>query len=144
MPSIRPTPILAAIALLGPNLVDAQLTTRGASSGPREYGGIAWRVRTGGAIRSSPTIFGRLVVFGSGDGFVYAVDAVDGRVKWRRNVGAAVTSSAAVTERLTYVTDIRGDVVSLSTLDGTPEWRVSTGKPIPFPWGHESTDYYTS
>ena len=113
-------------------------------SGPREYGGIAWRVKTGGAIRSSPSIFGRLVVFGSGDGFVYAVDAAAGRVKWKRDVGAAVTGRAAVTERLTYVTDIRGSVIALTTTDGTPAWRVSTGKPMPFPWGHESTDYYTS
>ena len=123
---------------------DAEHSGRVETSGPREYGGIAWRVRTGGAIRSSPTIFGRLVVFGSGDGFVYAVDATNGRVKWKRNVGKAVTGSAAVTERLTYVTDINGDVVALSTTDGSPAWRVSTGPLMPFPWGHESTDYYTS
>ena len=123
---------------------DAAHTGRATTSGPREYGGIAWRLRTGGAIRSSPSIFGRLVVVGSGDGFVYAVDATTGHVKWKRDVGAAVTGSAAVTERLTYVTDIKGDVVALRTADGTPAWRVSTGVPIPFPWGHESTDYYTS
>ena len=123
---------------------DIRHSGRGATSGPREYGGFAWRVRAGGAIRSSPSIFGRLVVFGSGDGFVYAVDAASGRTKWKRDVRAAVTGSAAVTERLTYVTDIRGDVIALSTADGTPVWRVSTGTPIPFPWGHESTDYYTS
>jgi outer membrane protein assembly factor BamB len=83
-------------------------------------------------------------VFGSGDGFVYAVDAADGRVKWKRNVGAAVTGSAAVTGRLTYVTDINGELIALSTTDGRPAWRANTGKPVPFPWGHESTDYFTS
>ena len=136
---------LDAQAELGVNFRgDARHTGRVSASGPREYGGIAWRVRTGGAIRSSPSVFGRLVVFGSGDGYVYAVDAANGRVKWKRNVGAAVPGSAAVTDRLTYVTDIRGDVVALSTADGTPAWRVSTGPPVPFPWGHESTDYFSS
>jgi outer membrane protein assembly factor BamB len=72
------------------------------------------------------------------------VNATDGRVQWKRDVGAAVTGSAAVTGRLTYVTDIHGDVIALSTAKGTLAWRVSTGVPVPFPWGHESFDYFSS
>jgi hypothetical protein len=43
-------------------------------------GGVRWRVRTGGAVRSSPAVTARRVYVGSGDGILYAIDRRAGTV----------------------------------------------------------------
>ena len=42
------------------------------------YGGIAWRLQTGGPVRSSPVVSQGVVYVGSTDGKVYAIDAARG------------------------------------------------------------------
>ncbi|MGV3724344.1 MAG: PQQ-binding-like beta-propeller repeat protein [Actinomycetota bacterium] len=44
-----------------------------------------WRFRTGATIRSSPTLVGDFLFFGSDDDFVYCVDARTGNLQWKSN-----------------------------------------------------------
>ncbi|RMF91817.1 MAG: methyltransferase domain-containing protein [Planctomycetota bacterium] len=46
-------------------------------------GSPLWRFTTGGRVDSPPTYDGGRLLFGSHDGWVYCVDAVDGRLIWR-------------------------------------------------------------
>jgi len=59
------------------------------------YGGVLWRTQTGGAVRSSPTIVGSVVLIGSCDGNLYALDVSSGREKWKFVADSAVVSTAA-------------------------------------------------
>lgn len=45
----------------------------------------AWSFRTGATIRSSPTLVGDHLFFGSDDDFVYCVDARTGNLRWKSN-----------------------------------------------------------
>jgi len=36
--------------------------------------GLKWKFKTGGKIRSSPSISGNILYFGSNDGYVYALE----------------------------------------------------------------------
>jgi len=48
-------------------------------------GTVAWQFRTGGSVRSSPTLVGNFLFFGSDDDFVYCVDAQTGNLRWKSN-----------------------------------------------------------
>src|SRR5436305_9190854 len=57
---------------------------------------LLWKLQTAGPVRSSPTLAGSLVLVGSGDGNLYAVDAASGRLAWKAATGGGVDSSPAV------------------------------------------------
>jgi len=48
-------------------------------------GDVQWKAYTGGSVRYPPTIWEGRVLVGSGDGWVYAFEAVTGRLLWRFN-----------------------------------------------------------
>ncbi len=62
-----------------------------------------WRFRTSATIRSSPTVAGDVIYFGSDDNFVYAVNLEDGTERWRFQTGGEVRSSPAVGDGVVYV-----------------------------------------
>ena len=59
-----------------------------------------WTFKTGGAIRSSPTVVDSVVYVGSDDGNLYALDAVTGETKWSYQTGGEVHSSPTVSRDL--------------------------------------------
>ncbi|MCH7990144.1 MAG: PQQ-binding-like beta-propeller repeat protein, partial [Planctomycetes bacterium] len=61
----------------------------------RETGKTAWTYTTGSRVDSPPTIYKGMALFGSADGWVYALRAVDGELVWRFR--------AAPDEKLTFV-----------------------------------------
>ena len=109
-----------------------------------EYGGIAWRVQTGGAVRATPTVAGGTVYAGSDDGQLYAVDANTGAVRWRAAVGSPVSSSAAVAAGMVVVHAANGSVQAFRVADGRRAWSVASGAPVPLAWGFESGLIYAS
>jgi len=46
-------------------------------------GKIAWSYTAGGRIDSPPTIYRQMVLFGSADGYIYALSALNGKLVWR-------------------------------------------------------------
>ncbi|HZV03434.1 MAG TPA: PQQ-binding-like beta-propeller repeat protein [Planctomycetota bacterium] len=71
-------------------------------------GARLWRFPTGGIILGTAVLAGNLIVFGSGDGSLYALDA-DGRKAWERKLGAPLYASPVVV----------GDDILVTDLDGT-------------------------
>jgi eukaryotic-like serine/threonine-protein kinase len=67
-----------------------------------ENGLTMWRLRTGGAIVSSPVVDRNLVYFGSTDGKLWAVNTQTGREKWQFEVGKPIISSPIVHEGVVY------------------------------------------
>ena len=108
------------------------------------FGGVQWRVRTGGPVRSSPAIAGGTAYVGSSDGSLYAIDAARGTVRWSRALDAPIASSPAVANGLVFVIAHDGALHALRTDDGSVAWRYRTGAPVPLTWGHESGELYDS
>ena len=79
--------ILAVSGALAASSVTAQDTFRGdaahrgvsSAAAPSAFHRVRWSFPTGGRIVSSPVPFEGLVIFGSDDGNLYAVEAASGR-----------------------------------------------------------------
>lgn len=107
------------------------------------YGGLLWRVQTGGPVRSSPTVFDRSVYIGSGDGFLYAIDRRSGEVRWRYDAKTGLASSPAVTPDLVLIATRRA-LIAIDRARGTERWRREFGPDQPLAWGRASGDYFIS
>ena len=57
-----------------------------------------WRYTAGGRVDSAPSWYKGYLIFGSADGWVYALRAADGALAWRTRLGGAVNSSPTVTK----------------------------------------------
>jgi outer membrane protein assembly factor BamB len=108
------------------------------------FGGLQWRVQTGGPVRSSPVIDGSTIYIGSGDGNVYAINANTGTVRWRHATDAAVASTPAVSNGLVFVNGNDGRFRALRATDGRLVWSFASGAAMPLKWGYESGEIYTS
>jgi outer membrane protein assembly factor BamB len=103
-----------------------------------ETGEERWRVATGELLPwpwgdegwdvylSSAVVQGNTVVFGSGDGAIYAVDLRSGRERWHVDTGGRIRSTPAIANGSVYVGSTDGVVYRLSLDDGSLEWRHET------------------
>jgi outer membrane protein assembly factor BamB len=108
------------------------------------YGGIAWRLQTGGPVRSSPIVTDGVVYVGSNDGTVYAVTADRGVPRWKYDAGSPVSSTPAVTGSLVVVSAVDGSIHAIAKATGRRVWRTPTGPDAKLDWGYESGDVWTS
>ena len=115
-----------------------------AVAGVPRFGGLRWRVQTGGTLRSSPTLSDGVVYIGGGDGALWAIDAAAGDVRWRRELGSALPSTPAVAGGRVYVATRDGRLVALRTRDGVAVWTARAGADAPLAWGYESGEVYVS
>ena len=79
---------------------------------------VLWSFPTRGPVRGSPAVAGDTVLFGSGDGHLYALDAGSGRERWRASLGGAVASSPAVSDGTVFATSRERAVTALDLADG--------------------------
>jgi len=98
---------------------------------------LRWKLQTAGPVRSSPTLAGSLVLMGSGDGNLYAVDAASGRLAWKAATGGGVDSSPAVAGGAVFFGSRDGKVYAVDLATGAPRWSVSLGADLPFAWGYD-------
>ena len=63
---------------------------------------VKWAHKTNGPVRSSPAVTNDAVYFGSGDGYLYAVDLQSGEEKWRFKTKDRIFSSPVVAEGVVY------------------------------------------
>jgi hypothetical protein len=101
------------------------------------YGGVLWRKQTGGAVRSSPTIAGSVVVVGSSDGNLYALDANTGHEKWKFTADSAVASSASVSGGLVFFSSYKGIFYAVTFHDGKLAWKAQFGPDAPRAYENE-------
>jgi len=97
--------------------------------------GVRWKFATRGPVRGSPVVVGDLVLVGSGDGNLYALEASSGRERWRAALGGAVASAPAVADGLVFATSRERRVTALDLATGRERWRFETGPDLPFKWG---------
>ena len=102
------------------------------------FGGLQWRVQTGGPVRSSPVVAAGVVFVGSSDGALHAIDAATGIVRWRRELGSSISSTPAVAPELVYVTGGDGVLHAIRRASGAVAWQYRTGAERPLVWGLES------
>lgn len=107
----------------------------------QELGGLAWRFETGGGVVSTPLVHGSSIVFGSGDGHLYAVDR-NGAQRWRFDAGSPIASSPKIAGKTIYVTARSNTLFAVDAASGALRWKVAGGADLPLPWGHESGDHY--
>lgn len=107
----------------------------------RERPAARWTFATEGPVRSSPVVTGRLVVVGSDDGGLYAVDRSTGVLVWRLSTGGGVSSSPAVAGASAYVASEDGHVYAVDLASGAERWRAALGDALPFAYGY---DYFIS
>ena len=77
---------------------------------------------------SSPAIWNGAIYFGSGDGNVYALDAVNGSLKWKFATGDVVHASPAIADGRLYVGSWDSYFYALDASTGKEIWRFKTGE----------------
>jgi len=90
-----------------------------------------WSFLTGDNVATRPLVVNDLVIFGSEDGGVYALDADTGALRWRAEAGAAVVSSPARAgdQHIVIGTD-DGQVLAYAIEDGEQLWDFDAEGPV--------------
>jgi outer membrane protein assembly factor BamB len=76
---------------------------------------------------SSPAVAGGTVVFGSGDGGIYALDAATGAQRWRFETGDVVHASPAVANGVVYAGSWDGRFYAIDLATGKERWHFQGG-----------------
>ena len=76
---------------------------------------------------SSPLVVDGHVVFGSGDGHVYAVDAASGKLAWKFATGDVVHASPAYADGLVVIGSWDGRLYALDAATGAQRWAFQAG-----------------
>ncbi|WP_194756388.1 outer membrane protein assembly factor BamB family protein [Aliidiomarina indica] len=78
-------------------------------------------------LQSSPLVVDDLIVFGSSDQHVYALDAETGNVRWAFKTGGQVHSAPTLLDDLIIVGSWDSTVYALQKSDGAMRWKFETG-----------------
>ncbi len=88
--------------------------------------GTAWVFKTGGRVFSSPVIVENSLFIGSDDGYVYALDARNGKLIWKFQTGGRVSSTPAAYEDKVSFISFDGNVYCLDQKSGKEIWKFKT------------------
>jgi eukaryotic-like serine/threonine-protein kinase len=77
---------------------------------------------------SSPTVVRDTVYVGSGDGYVYALDAKSGALRWKFKTGNVVHASPTVANGVVYIGSWDSFFYALDAKTGQERWRFKTGE----------------
>ena len=77
---------------------------------------------------SSPAVVNNRVYFGSGDGNVYALDALTGVLQWKFATKEVVRDSPAVANNTVYIGSWDSYLYALDAETGVEKWRFKTGE----------------
>ncbi len=92
--------------------------------------GLKWKFKTEGQVFASPVVSDGVVVFGSFDGRLYAVELATGNEMWHFQTEGAIHANAAVAYGTVFFGSLDGYFYALDLLTGKEEWRFETGAPI--------------
>src|SRR5262249_46248916 len=96
---------------------------------------VKWVFETHGLVRGSATFARDLVLIGSGDGNLYAIDVATGKERWRARLDGAVHSTPAVDGGKVFAVSRRGGLFALDLASGKQIWRFAMGPDLENPWG---------
>ncbi|MCB9377900.1 MAG: PQQ-binding-like beta-propeller repeat protein [Holophagales bacterium] len=100
------------------------------SNGPA---GAAWRFRTSGEIWSDPVRADEAILFGSRDGFLYAVEAETGQELWRLSLGDEVRARPVLAGEIVLGLTSEGTLVAAERTSGLELWRSRLPAPVELP-----------
>lgn len=103
--------------------------------------GVKWRFKTQGTVRGQPLVAGKLIVVGSSDGSLYALDINNGDVRWRTPTGGPITSAPVSNGNAVYCTSDDNFVYALDMATGVVRWKY---KMNPLRSGYWEWDYYSA
>ncbi len=103
--------------------------------------GVMFQFPTRGPVRSTPALVNNKLFFGSGDGYLYCINATSGKEIWKFNSSSPVHSSPEYFNGRVYFTNLEGNLFCLNGNDGKSAWKQFLGKDLSYKWGF---DYYTS
>lgn len=86
-----------------------------------------WQFPGNGAPLTSPVVADGLVVFGSGDHHVYALDAKTGAVKWTGTTGYVFTADPAIGNGVVVIGDQGGNIDGFDLKTGKSLWSFPAG-----------------
>jgi outer membrane protein assembly factor BamB/PKD repeat protein len=92
-------------------------------------GVLVWSHTAGGTIRSTPAV-SNIVVFGSMDGNITALNEWDGSVVWNYATGGEVVSSPLIQSDTVYVGSSDGYLYSIGLFDQRLQWKKYLGGPV--------------
>lgn len=97
-----------------------------------ESGVKIWTFETQDQLRSSPAMAHNIVVFGSDDGYVYALDAGSGKLLWKFKTNDSVQSTAAIDadKRIVYIGSSDFYFYALKLESGEQIWKFKTNGQI--------------
>ena len=78
-------------------------------------------------LSSSPTVHKGLVIVGSANGTLYAIEAASGREKWHFKTGGRIRSTPKVHQKRVYFGSWDHHLYALDVEDGKQIWRFDTG-----------------
>ncbi len=87
---------------------------------------LPWGHESGDYYTSSPVIANGTVIFGAGDGGVYALDPATGARRWRATTGGRIRGTPAVASGLVYVGSYDGRVYAFDAATGARRWVYET------------------
>ncbi|MDN5331338.1 MAG: hypothetical protein PWP45_563 [Tepidanaerobacteraceae bacterium] len=87
-----------------------------------EKGTIYWKTRLPGLIKEPLSVYENKVFAVSGEGSIFTLDAIKGKMIWKRNFGEAILAPCFLGESVIIVTT-GGKVISLDTEDGRVNWQ---------------------
>lgn len=89
--------------------------------------GTVWQSKVGGLVQSPPALAHGLVIVGTENGKVVALDARSGGERWRFTAGDAVRAPIAVVNQVVFAGSVNGNLYALDAETGKEIWRFTTG-----------------
>ena len=132
------SPIRAGRAAPAPDLVGFRGPNRdGSFAGalPHRRPKPVWTFTTGGPVHGSPIWLDGMVIAGSGDGNLYAVDGGSGAERWRFATGGPIDGPAAFAAGNVIFESRDGNLYAVDSKSGRQRWKISVGSDLPFKWG---------
>ena len=83
------------------------------------FGASLWKYQTGGKIFSSPILYHHLILFGSGDGDLYALGMTDGKLQWHFPTGGIIHTGPVLSGNTLYFGSADGCLYAMHLTAGT-------------------------
>ncbi|MDP3105666.1 MAG: PQQ-binding-like beta-propeller repeat protein, partial [Candidatus Methanoperedens sp.] len=94
---------------------------------------LLWKFQADGFTTSSPAVSGGTVYIGSDEGYVYALDTLNGSLKWKYKTGKTVSSSPAVVNGTVFFGSNDHYFYALDAISGSLKWKSQTGPVVSSP-----------
>lgn len=112
----------------------------------QKTGRLLWKFQTGGErtyslysyadyYQSTPVFENGVLYFGSGDSYIYAVDAYSGKLKWKYKTGNVVHARPALYNSQLFIGSFDGYVYALDATKGSLIWKFKSVGHQYFPKG---------